>query len=185
MSSSSEESPTNNPIEALDALVSASRRAAERAEPPRLAAIGDGPLSRPFRVEPPRLAASAGDRLESAMSEFVRRQIKQPALVPEPPDLTREGKRRTLLAGFVGVAAAVAVASVAALLFVTLFPRQKGLEQFIAAASRAPRADDALSPSRAPAPTGGGNQSLTHEQSERLLQQFVQWRQKTALTDKP
>src|SRR5579859_392483 len=140
MSSSSEESPTNNPIEALDALVSASRRAAERAEPPRLAAIGDGPFSRAFKVEPPRLAASAGDRLESAMSEFVRRQIK-PAVVPEPPDLKRESKRRTLLAGFVGVVAAVAVASVAALLFVTLFPRQRGLEQFIAAASRAPRAD--------------------------------------------
>lgn len=181
---SSEEAPTNNPLEGLEALAATSRRSGERAELPRLASIGDGPFSRSFKLEPPRLAASAGDRLESAMSEFVRRQIK-PTVVPEPIDFRREGKRRTLLAGFVGVTAAVAVASVAALLFVTFFPRERGLEQFIAAASRAPRADDALSSSRALVPTGGGNQSLNHEQSERLLQQFVQWRQKTALTDKP
>jgi len=184
MSSTSEEAAsTNNPLEGLEALANASRRPSERPEPPRLAAIGDSPLTRPFRVESPRLAASAGDRLETAMSEFVRRQL-QPSAVPEPSDLKREGKRRTLLAGFVGVAAAVAVASVAALLIVTFFPREKGLEQFIAAASRAPRADDAPVSSRALVPTGGSGQSLSHDQSERLLQQFVQWRQNADLTDK-
>lgn len=184
MSSSSEEASTNNPLEGLEALAAAARRPGERAEPPRLAAIGDGPFSRAFKLDSPRVAASAGDRLETAMSEFVRRQIK-PTMVPEPAEFRREGKRRTLLAGFVGVAAAVAVASVAALLFVTLFPRERGLEQFIAAAARAPRAYDAPSSSRAIVATDSSGQSLTHEQSERLLQQFVQWRQKADLTDRP
>ena len=98
--------------------------------------------------------------------------------------MTRPGGSRTLWRRIVGVAAVVAVASVAALLIVTFFPREKGLEQFIAAASRAPRADDAPVSSRALVPTGGSGQSLSHDQSERLLQQFVQWRQNADLTDK-
>ena len=43
----------------------------------------------------------------------------------------------------------------------------------------------AASQVRALAPKDGGGENFTHEQSERLLQQFVQWRQKTALIDKP
>lgn len=185
MSSTSEEASSSNPLEDLDALAAAPRR--ERPEPPRLAAIGEGPLSRPFRAEPPRLAASAGDRLETAMSEFVRRQMK-PATVPEPFDFKPEAKRRTLVAG-AGVAAALAVASLAGLLFVTLFPRDRGLDKFFAAAAKMPRAEDTsngpLSQARALVPGGGGDQGMNHEQSERLLEQFVQWRQKAASIDKP
>jgi hypothetical protein len=196
MSATNEESSPNNPLDALYAL---SRRPTERPDPPRLAAISDAPAFPRApkleprvdqRPEPLRSLTSPGDRLESAMSEFVRRQIK-PEAVPVPAELRRDGTRRTLIAGVVGVAAAVVIASVVALLFVTVYPREKDpIQSFAAAAAAAARqADDAskAAPSeyRGLITPEGGGQGFTHEQSERLLQQFVQWRQKAALIDKP
>jgi hypothetical protein len=209
MSAQSEESPTN-PLEALESLVAASRRpnerSSERAEP-RLAAVSGTPVARTpkldtridtkldtSRLDSSRPVIAAGDRLESAMSEFVRRQIK-PEAVPEPAGLKREGIRGMLVAGAVGLAAAASVACVVALLFVTLFPREKDPVQSFAAA--APAAIPLAQPSDeskqaasqlralAAAEVGSDGDSTSHEQSERLLQQFVQWRQKAALTDKP
>jgi hypothetical protein len=205
MSATSEEVPATDP---LDAPYPAARRTSERPEP-RLAAISDAPsFPRSPRLEASRLeatrldtsrldalrpAASPGDRLETAMSEFVRRQIR-PEAVPVPAEFKREGKRSIWVAGAVGVAGAVAISSVAALLFVTLFPREKDAIQSFAAAipaatSQARQADDAA---KAPVPQSrpllaenDRGESLTHEQSERLLQQFVQWQQKTALSAKP
>jgi hypothetical protein len=190
MSATNEEPSPNNPLDALYAL---SRRPTDRAETPRLAAISDAPsLPRAPRIEPRpeskleplRSLTSPGDRLETAMSEFVRRQINKPEPVPEPADFKREGTRRTLIAAAIGVAAAVAIASVVAMTFVTVFPRDKDpLQSF---ASLAHQADDTAKPEyRALIPPDGGGDGFTHEQSERLLQQFVQWRQKAALTDKP
>jgi hypothetical protein len=211
MSTQSEPSPINNPLEALDALVAASRRPNERAEP-RLATVGGTPLTpvapvapvapaaRASRLDAPRLdtprpmTIAAGDRLESAMSEFVRRQVK-PQAMPDPAEfIKREPRPSMLSAAAMGLAAAVAVACVVALLYVTMFPRERDAVQSFAAAAppAAPpthQPDNAASsePSqfRALVAANGERQSATHEQSERLLQQFVQWRQKAALADKP
>jgi hypothetical protein len=192
MSSMSEESTPNNSLDALESLYAAPRRPVERGEPPRLATISDAALAR-AKLEVARPLGSPGDRLETAMSEFVRRQIK-PEAVPEPADLRSSGLRRLFAAGAIGVAVAIAIAAVVAVLFVTLFPKEKeAIESFAAAAPPAASPPQqgsdtpkvAASQFRALAPKDGGGENFTHEQSERLLQQFVQWRQKTALIDKP
>lgn len=180
MSTASEETPTDNPLEALRALT---RRTNERPEP-RLAAVSDTPSPRAPRLDVARSTASQADRLESAMSEFVRSQIK-PETVPEPPAYKPAGTSRMLMASAIGIAAAVAVASVVALLFFSLFPREKDVVQSFAAAVPAAAPSDVSSQSRALGAASDGDQNLPHEQSEQPLQQFVQWRQNAALADKP
>jgi hypothetical protein len=183
--SASEESSPNDP---LDAFVAPPRRLSERPEP-RLAAVSDPAQPRMPRINALRPATSQGDRLETAMSEFVRRQLR-PEAVPEPAGLKRDSRRRMMFVG----AVIVAIASVVALAFVTLFPREKDIIQSFAAAvpaapSQSLASDDvAAAPSQQSRPLLAENdrgEAFTHEQSERLLQQFVQWRQKLALTDKP
>jgi hypothetical protein len=195
MSAASEESPAKDPLDALYAL---SRRPTERAEPPRLAAVSDAPpFQRVPRPEPSRSAGSLSERLENAVAASVAvapiRRSFEPAIVPEPIDFKSEGRRRALIASVIGVGAAVAVASVVALLFVNIFPKDRDPDQSIAAAvppaaAQARQANDTsrapLSQVRAPVVASDGGQNLNHEQSERLLQQFVQWRQKAASTDK-
>jgi hypothetical protein len=192
MSAMSEESPpppTSNP---QDPRYYAPRRPSERVEP-RLASVNErAAFERASRGETSRtLPASAAlsARLESAVYESLRRQT-EPEVVPEPRDYNRLGTRRTLIAIASGVAAALALASVAALLFVTVYPREQDARRpFTAApsAAQARQADDkpALSQFRALVNANPGGQNFTHEQSERLLQQFVQWRQKVAATGKP
>jgi len=190
MSATSEESPANDPMEAFAPVP---RRPSERPEP-RLAAVSDPPLPRmprgdsrgDLRIDALRPAPSQADRLETAMSEFVRRQLR-PEAVPEPTGLKRDSRRRMMFAG----AVMVAIASVVALVFVTLFPRERDIIQsFAAAVPAAPSQsrDVAAAPSpqsRTLLAENDRGEAFTHEQSERLLQQFVQWRQKLALTDKP
>jgi len=197
--SSSEEASSNN---ALDALYALSRRQSERAEPraeprsePRLAAVNDmpvprtprPPLSAEARGEMPR-AATPNERIESAMAGFVRSQFEIEE-VTEPEDAKRGGARGMLFASIIGVAGAIAVVSVVVMLSVNVFPKEKDAVQSFAAAlpAAAPAAraaDDkaALSDFRGLVPPNGagGGQGFSHEQSERLLQQFVQWRQKSA-----
>src|SRR5262249_14907651 len=124
-----------------------------------------------------------------AVYESLRREM-EPEVVPEPNDYKRLGTRRTLIAVASGVAAALALASVAALLFVTVYPKEQDAGRSFAAAPQAAlphQADDkpALAQFRALVTANGSGQNYTHEQSERLLQQFVQWNQKTAATNKP
>lgn len=188
MSAASEESPSKDPLDALYAL---SRRPTERAEPPRLAAVSEPPVARV-----PRPMTSLSERLENAVAASVAvpmRRPFEPEVVPEPVDFKREGRRRALIASVIGVGAAVAVASVVALLFVNIFPKDRDPDQSFAAAvqpaaSQARPANDTakapLSQVRAPVVASDSGQNLNHEQSERLLQQFVQWRQKAASTDK-
>jgi hypothetical protein len=189
MSAMNEESPqppTSNP---QDPQYYAPRRPSERVEP-RLATINE--RARAGRPEASRtLPASAAlnARLEGAVYESLRRQM-EPEIVPEPKDFKRQGTRRTLIAVASGVAAALAVASVAALLFVTVYPKEIDAARPLASAVPPPassQADDksALSQFRALVNANTGGQNFTHEQSERLLQQFVQWRQKTAAISKP
>jgi len=73
------------------------------------------------------------------------------------------------------------------MLSVNVFPKEKdSVASFAAAvpaAAPAARNDGApLSDFRGLVPPNGvtANQGFSHEQSERLLQQFVQWRQKSA-----
>jgi hypothetical protein len=200
MSATSEEVPTNSNAAAtdpIDALSSLARRASERAEP-RLAAVSEKPLPRmpradtrtelrsnprtELRIDALRPTPAQGDRLESAMSEFVRRQLR-PEAVPEPAGLKSDARRRMMFAG----AVTVAIASLVALIFVTLFPREKDIIQSFASAVPAAPAQ-ALSGE----PAAGQSRTLDegaagfdHQQSEQLLQQFVQWRQNLALTAKP
>ena len=183
MSATSEESPlppTSNP---QDPRYYAPRRPSERAEP-RLATVNERARAETSRTLPASAALNA--RLESAVYESLRRQT-EPEIVPEPKDFTRQGTRRTLIAIASGVAAALAVASVAALLFVTVYPREQDTGRPFAAAQAAAVPDEktALSQFRALVSANGGGQNFTHEQSERLLQQFVQWRQKAAAVSKP
>jgi hypothetical protein len=186
MSDESPLPPTSNP---QDPQYYAPRRPSERVEP-RLASVNARALERASRSEPSRtLPASAlSARLEGAVYESLRRQV-EPEAVPEPNDTNRLGTRRTLIAIASGVAAALAVASVAALLFFTLYPKEADLGRpFASAAPPAPSQTDdksALSQFRALVNANTGGQNFTHEQSERLLQQFVQWRQKAAAINKP
>jgi hypothetical protein len=202
--SSSEEASSNN---ALDALYALSRRQGERAEPkaeqrtteprsePRLAAVNDMVPRTPrseFRPEPrpdlPR-AATPNERIENAMAGFVRSQFEIEE-VTEPEDAKRGGARGMLVASVIGVAGAIAVVSVVVMLSVNVFPKEKDTVASFAAAvpatAHARQADDttkaSLSDYRGLVPPNGGSssQGFSHEQSERLLQQFVQWRQKSA-----
>ncbi len=194
MSATSEEVPANSntATDPLDTLSSLARRTSERAEP-RLAAVSERPMPRmpradlrtDLRFDALRPMPAQGDRLETAMSEFVQRQLR-PEAVPEPAGLKRDARRRMMLAG----AVTVAIASLVALVVVTLFPREKDIIQSFAAAVPAAPAQSlsgelAAAPSRTLLGEGAGGESFNHEQSEQLLQQFVQWRQNLALTAKP
>ena len=193
MSNTSEPSQTGNPLDALESLYAQPRRAAERPEAPRLAAVNElAALARAPRPEPsPRPVVPLNERIEGFLPESARRRI-EPEIVPEPDDFKSEGLRRKLVAGVIGFAAAVAVASVVALLLVNIFPKDKDTDQSVTAATPPPQsrqvdADSNPPASQVPEPviaTDGG-QNLNHEQSEQLLQQFMEWRQKAASTDKP
>lgn len=199
MSATSEEVPANSNTanDPLDTLSSLARRANERAEP-RLAAVSERPMPRmprtdlrttdlrtDLRFDALRQMPAQGERLETAMSEFVQRQLR-PEIVPEPAGLKRDARRRMMFAG----AVTVAIASLVALIVVTLFPREKDIIQSFAAAVPAAPAQSlsgevAAAPSRPLLAEGASGESFNHEQSEQLLQQFVQWRQNLALTAKP
>ena len=193
MSNTSE--PSQNPMDALEALYAAQRRRSERPEPPRLAAINElAALARTPRPEPirPVPVPPLGERIDSVLPESARRRI-EPELVPEPRDFKGGGLRRKIVAGVIGVGAAVAVAAVVTLLLVDIFPRDKdSADPSVTAAVAAPPPSDQteaaptpVSQVQAPAATSDGDQNFNHEQSEQLLQQFMQWQQKAASSDKP
>jgi hypothetical protein len=195
--SASEEVPNSNAstTDPIDALSSLARRTGERAEP-RLAAVSERPMPRmpradlrtELRIDALRPTPAQGERLETAMSEFVRRQL-MPEAVPEPAGLKRDARHRMMFAG----AITVAIASVVALIVVTLFPRERDIIQsFAAAVPAAPSQSSSGEQAAAPLPQSrtllaenARGDGFTHEQSEQLLQQFVQWRQNLALTAKP
>jgi hypothetical protein len=183
MSAMSEDTPppAGNPD---DPSRYAPRRPIERIEP-RLSTVNERARAETLR----RLPASVNNRLEGAVYESLRRPMG-PQAVPEPNDIKSLGTRRTLIAIASGVGAALAFAAVAALLLVTVYPKEQDTGRSLAATPQVapPRlADDrpALSQFRTLVNADGGVPNFTHEQSERLLQQFVQWRQKAAALDKP
>jgi hypothetical protein len=186
--------PSERPTNPQDPLHYAPpRRFTERTEPRLAAVVGDiQATDRGSKPEPlsRAMAPSLNAKLESAVYESLRRQI-EPEVVPEPADFTRERSQRALIGVVIGVAAAIVVSAAIAVVFVTMFPSAKDKipGASFATASSQPRQLDtskpALSEFRALLVAGEGGQAFTHEQSERLLQQFVQWGQKPNSPDKP
>ncbi|MEH2513322.1 hypothetical protein V1291_004676 [Nitrobacteraceae bacterium AZCC 1564] len=159
-------------------------------------------LKRPISTSPAYDAS-----LEEAVADALRRpldpQSLEPRVVHEPPGFSSEQDRRKGLLRVAGRSAvAIAVSAVVAFLFVIMVPvsqdhaRQpdrfgssmSGMLDEVKAAFYSPRQsdDDAklapsefetiLASSRAEQPV------VTHEQSETLLQQFLQWRGKPTRT---
>jgi len=189
MSALSEETPTNP----QDPLHYAPRRTAQRPEP-RLSTvsstIGETAFDRPAKPEVARRApqppTSLSSELENAVFESLRRQM-DPEVIPEPPGVEGRLWRRAWL----GVGAAVAVAAIAAALFVTLTPREEAGASFAATAAATPSpaapedmSKPALEQFRAlMTAAGNGDQAVTREQPDGLLKQFMLWRQKADAGD--
>ena len=172
------------PTDPQDPLHYAPRRRAERSGI-RLStvssAVDETKFDRSFRD-----ASSSPFAPADAVGEALRRQL-DPQVVPEPAEFAQErSRRRELLMVGGGIAAAVGVAAVVALLLVTVMPVSRdsgtGSSSTAAAGFTQPRGDDtakpALSQVRSLLAPDEGDQAVTHEQSKRLLEQFVQWRQK-------
>jgi hypothetical protein len=113
-----------------------------------------------------------------------------PEIVPEPADFKRERSQRALIGVIIGIAAAIVVSAAVAVVFVTMFPKDRGGSLSFATASSQQQQSDTGSKSallqfRALMAGNESGQSFTHEESERLLQQFMQWRQKADSPEKP
>ncbi|HTY67609.1 MAG TPA: hypothetical protein VMH36_13235 [Alphaproteobacteria bacterium] len=197
MSVLSEEPPTNP----QDPLHYAPRRSNPRPEL-RLSSVssnvGETPFDRAAKPEPARRApappSSLSAELENAVFESLRRQM-DPEVVPEPPTVEGRLWRRA----WVGVGAAVAVAAIAATLFVTLAPHDDAAPSFAAAAPASAQeaaSKAALAQFRSLIPAENSDQQAVtrdqptnHDQtasndpSERLLKRFMLWRQKVDAGD--
>lgn len=190
MSNTSERPQGDNVLEALYA----SRRA--RAETPRLASVNEQPVERAPRIEPARPVVPLHERVHNAYPEATQGGIDSEIA---PDDFNSDGVRRKVVAGVIGVAATVAVASVVALLLVNIFPKDRDADQATTTPAQArqvngkvteaPKVNEtakaALSQVHGTPAASDKGSTPNHEQSERLLQQFMQWRQKSAPTDKP
>ena len=129
--------------------------------------------------------------LEEAVPEALRRPL-HPELMDEPPEL-HELDRRTALIKVAGrFAAAIGVAALVALFFAIMVPASRdlggapslsGILRSITAYYQPPQRHEDPKPAASEfqplmAPTRTSQPVTTHEQSEALLQQFLQWRQK-------
>lgn len=160
------------------------------------------PLSKEARSEPARAPisppASLDTQLENAVSNALWRSL-DPEIIHEPPGLASELDRRKTLFSVAGrFAAAIGVSAVVALFFVIMIPAARqpdsgtlsGMVQSVKAVLIQPRAkDDGPKPATAEFQTilasTQNSPTMTREQSERLLQQFVQWRQNPAPSQAP
>jgi hypothetical protein len=149
--------------------------------------VGETKFDRPFRVDASSspFASSLDAQLEEAIGESLRRHL-DPQILPEPPAFARRSRRNRFPTVGGSIALAVGVAAVVALLVVVVVPgsRDRSAGSGLAAAMEfvLPRADNAAksahSQSRPVLASGDGSQAVTHEQSDQLLDRFVQWRQK-------
>ena len=158
------------------------------------------------RARRPVSSSPAFDGLpEEAVPEALRRPL-DPELIHEPPGFVRELDRRTALISVAGrFAAAVGISALVALFFAIMVPASRdfartaegdassfsGILQSIKTVFYQPlRKDDKAKPALSEfqtilASTRNNQAVITHEQSETLLQQFLQWRQKPASTGAP
>ncbi|QWG24112.1 hypothetical protein KMZ93_04055 [Bradyrhizobium sediminis] len=159
-------------------------------------------LSNEANSEPARAPifppASLDIQLENAVSSALWHPL-DPEVIHEPPGLARELDRRKALVSVVGrFTAAVGISAVVALFFVIMIPASRqpdtgalaGMVQSVKAMLIRPDANnDGPKPATAEFQTilasPQNSPTVTREQSERLLQQFVQWRQKPAPSQAP
>jgi hypothetical protein len=187
MSSLSEHEHDN--LDPNDPTYYAPRWLRERSEP-RLSPSSQD-ISEPVRspIAPP---ASLDLQLENAVSDALWHPL-DPEIIHEPPGLARELDRRDALISVAGrFTAAVGVSAIVALFFVFMVPasRQAEAGSTVAGIMKSIKSVLLLPGQRndgskaavaefqtilASAQTG---RPATHEQSEHLLQQFLQWRQK-------
>ena len=185
-----------------DPLHYAPRRLRERPEP-RLTTIEDTRNGRDNkrleaaigRISPP---APLDSQLESAVYESLRRPM-DPAVMGEPRALARELERRGAMFGLAGrLAAAVGVSAIIALFFVIMMPASRQadpatsfsatVQSFTSALAQQPpqqQIDDARKPALAefqslltPTDSAQAAEREQPQQSDKTLQQFLQWRQK-------
>jgi hypothetical protein len=141
---------------------------------------------------------------EEAVPEALRRPL-EPEVIQEPSEFERELDRRTALINVAGrFAAAVGVSALVALFFAIMVPVSRdiaqrpaggassfsGILQSITAYYQPPQKHDGSKPAASElqtilASTRTSQAVITHEQSEALLQQFLQWRQKPGSTGAP
>jgi len=162
------------------------------------------PSSEPSSERPrgPVSSSPAFDLLEEAVPKALRRP-PDPEVIHESPGFVRELDRRIALIRVAGrFAAAVGFSALVALFFAIMvrdYARQpdggassfSGILQSITTAFyQPPRREDYLKPALSEfqtivASTRTSQAVITHEQSETVLQQFLQWRQKSGSTGAP
>jgi len=134
-------------------------------------------------------------QLENAVYESLRRSL-DPEVMPEPPAIARENGRKAMFGLASRLAVAVGVSAVVALFFVVMVPatRQSDagsslastIETFTAAVARTTLVEENSKPALAEfkalmAASGESGGQLTSQQQadkEKLLQQFMSWREK-------
>lgn len=138
--------------------------------------------------------------LEGAVAEALQHPLS-PEVIHEPADFARERDQRRALLGVAGrFAAAIGISAIVALFFVIMVPASQdhaqqpdsagsstsGILNSVKAALLPPtqgREDSKPAPSEFQTvltSTRTDQPAVTHEQSETLLQQFLQWQQKPA-----
>jgi hypothetical protein len=141
--------------------------------------------------------ASLDTQLENAVSSALWHPL-DPEIIHEPPGLAEELDQSAALIKVAGrFAAAVGVSAIVALFFVIMVPASRpsdggsaisGIMRSIKAVLLAPaQRDDGVKPAIAEFQTilasAQTSRPATREQSEQLLQQFLQWRQKPNSTE--
>jgi hypothetical protein len=135
--------------------------------------------------------ASLDIQLENAVSDALWHPL-DPEVIREPPGLADEDRRAALLSVTGRFAAAVGVSAIVALFFVIMLPSSRlpdsgsttsGILQSMKSALLQPgqRGDEskpAITDFQTLLASAQTSQPATHAQSEQLLQQFLQWRQK-------
>jgi len=134
-------------------------------------------------------------RLEKSEAQ---RHPLDPEVIEEPAGLTRELRRMAVVSVAGRFAAAIGVSALVALFFVVMIPASRqpdglsssALIQSIKAALPQPaQQDDGAKPApselQSILASTQNIEPVTREQSEQLLQQFVQWRQKPAASQAP
>ena len=184
-----------------DPMHYAPRRLRDKPEP-RLSSADDARAEREKRLEavigrsisPP---APLDPSLENAVYESLRRPI-DPKLLGETRALTREFERRGTMLGVAGrIAAAVVVSAIIALFFVVMMPARQDnaasftatVQSFTTALSQQPPQSLPVEEAKKPAlaefhsllaasdTAQAAEREQTDKQSDKLLQQFMQWRQ--------
>ena len=141
-------------------------------------------------------------QLENAVYESLRRSL-DPEVMPDPPAITRETERKAMFGLASRLAVAVGVSAIVALFFVIMVPatRQSDagsslastIETFTAAVARTTPPEDGSKPALAEfksllaSSSENVTQPTAQQQSdkEKLLQQFLDWREKANPNDPP